>query len=219
MDKRIISCLLATGLLGSTGMAHASDWYIKGGFGVAATELDSGGLNTAGPHENTGDDTDSGFGFLSGAVGRKFGNVRVEAELTTRATNNFTTNSFEPPTPTFFYESEVRAHSLMLNGWWDFARSGKWTPFVGLGIGAARVKVETDDTVVRGSDSETHFAYQVGLGASYDLGNDSAVELGYRYVDLGKVDVNLVNGALAPAGELKTDIDSHDLYIAWRMHF
>lgn len=104
MDRVLLKGLLIAGLVCCAATANASDWYMKGGLGLASTELDSGGLNTAGPHLNTGDDTDSGFGFLSGAIGRRYGNMRVEGELTFRAAKDFTTNSFEPPTPTFFYQ-------------------------------------------------------------------------------------------------------------------
>lgn len=104
----------------------------------------------------------------------------------------------------------------MLNGWWDFARRGKWTGYLGGGIGAARLEISTDDTVVSGSDSENNFAFQPGVGATYDMGNDSAMEIGYRYVDLGETTVKLDAGA---SGKFKADITSNDLYVAWRTSF
>jgi opacity protein-like surface antigen len=220
MHKFMTILAVAAPLAIGSAPAAAGDWYVKGSLGHAETELESGGFNViSGGFSNTGDDHGDGklLGFLGAAVGRNYGNYRFEAELTSRFSQDFVTNSFRPPTPTFFYETKVKSTNLMLNALWDFPNSSKWTPFVGAGIGAAYIDIETEDVIVTGDESETNFAYQVGFGTSYDLGNDSAVELGYRYVDLGDVSVDLVNPIGGPAGDYKADLDSHDIYIAWRM--
>lgn len=221
MNKFMTILAVAAPLAICSAPAAAGDWYVKGSLGHAETELESGGLNTAGPHFNKGDDSGDGklLGFLGVAAGRSYGNLRFEAELTSRFSQDFVTDSFMQPTPTFFYDTKVKSTNLMLNAFWDFPNSSKWTPFVGAGIGAAYIDIETDDTVVSGDESETNFAYQVGFGTSYDLGSGSAVELGYRYVDMGDVSVDLAVGGVIPAGEYTADLDSHDIYVAWRMDF
>lgn len=65
--------------------------------------------------------------------------------------------------------------SFFANVYYDFDNSTDFTPYVGGGIGMAVI-----------GDSNTNFAWNVGGGIAYDLAADWKLDLGYRYVDLGK---------------------------------
>jgi opacity protein-like surface antigen len=223
MHRAIFATVLTVALSCSTSFVYANDWYARADIGTSWTEIDSGGFNTVGPHPNTGDD-DNNTGFLGVAVGRQiFGNFRADLELTLRADYSVTTNSFPgPPGPiTFFYKTSVEAHTLMLNLWYDFPLREKWNLYVGAGVGIARIELETNDLVVRGSDSETNFAFQLSGGVSYDLLKNLAIEAGYRYVNMGDAETDL--SAIfppAPAGDYEIDdIDAHEIYIGLRWSF
>lgn len=73
-------------------------------------------------------------------------------------------------------DASMDATALMANLWLDFNPEGDWHPYVGAGLGAAKVELDggtgSDDTVV---------AYQLGLGLEYDLSRTLALGLGYRY--------------------------------------
>ena len=62
-------------------------------------------------------------------------------------------------------------------------RKADWTPYVGLGIGAARITL--DGTTVSANplvdDSDWVFAGQVGLGSGYRISDHLALDLGYRF--------------------------------------
>ena len=93
---------------------------------------------------------------------------------------------------------ELSVKSYMLNGYFDFHNTSKFTPYVGIGFGQAKVEYDYTENwaaynlgafVNRGVDtyhaSKTKFAYSISAGASYDLNDHLALELGLRYVDYG----------------------------------
>jgi opacity protein-like surface antigen len=223
MHRAIFVTVFVVALTCYTSAVYANDWYARADIGTSWTEIDSGGFNTEGGFPNTGDDDDSS-GFLGVAVGRQiFGDFRADLELTLRADYSVTTNSFPgPPGPIlFFYNTDVEAHTLMLNLWYDFPVREKWNLYVGAGAGVARIELETNDFVVKGSDSDTNFAFQLGGGVSYDLLKNLAIEAGYRYVNMGDAETDLSTLFLpTPAGNYEIDdIDAHEVYIGLRWYF
>src|SRR3546814_19180655 len=62
----------------------------------------------------------------------------------------------------------------MVNALYDFDTGTPFTPYAGVGIGAARTKVKD-------IDSKTLFAYQGILGVSYDVTDELKAYLDYRY--------------------------------------
>jgi opacity protein-like surface antigen len=197
--------------------AAASKWYGNVNIGVSRAELDSGGYNTAGGFRNTGDDHDDGFGFVGLSVGRLLGNnLRAEAEFTGRKCNDFTTNSIAPPT---FYDSCAQTYSGMLNLFYDYAINSKWSAFVGAGLGAAFVDLETSDGVVKGSGTEANFAWQAMLGAAYAFDKANSVNFGYRYFDAGNTDISLRDPGGAPAGNFEADMTYQDIFVGLKHMF
>jgi opacity protein-like surface antigen len=85
--------------------------------------------------------------------------------------------------------------SLLLNAYYDFRNSTRFTPYVGAGVGAAGVKAIFGDYTTRGdsaknlshSKTKTNFAWQGGLGATFAATRNVALDAGYRYVDYGSV--------------------------------
>lgn len=109
---------------------------------------------------------------------------------------------------------EMRAERLFANLYWEFPRrDGRWTPYVGAGIGAMRVSIRYAATSVRTSDadaliaigrnphaagttsradaalSDSLYGYQVMAGARLRLGERRSLDLKLRYADaLGDFD-------------------------------
>ncbi len=194
--------------------ACAGDWYANINTGVNRAEVNSGGYNTAGGFPNTGSDHDSTkLGLLGFSVGRSYGNVRVEAEMTGRKSDDFTTNSFAPPTPTFFYKTRVQTHSLMVNAFYDFPINNQWSAFAGAGLGGAGIDMKTDDTVVSGSGTEINFAWQGMVGATYSFDKSNGLNFGYRYFDPGEATITLDGGS---SGNYKANLTYHEFFVGWR---
>lgn len=89
---------------------------------------------------------------------------------------------------------------------------GPIKPYIGAGIGAARVDfraIRIDDQLRNNptfdvdSKTRTNFAWHASAGVGYDLTNRFTVDLGYRYVDQGK----LRSGSSANNTLVSTTID------------
>ncbi len=194
--------------------------YVEAEVGYSSIKMESGGFNTAGPHENTGDDR-AGRVVPALHVGAKFFNVvRGDIGFHYRGKSDFTTNSFAPPIPTFFYLTEVKdVYSLMFSVFAEPFQFKNFTPYVGAGIGSTWMKVSSNDSVVMADDSQTKFTWQVEAGIQYAFTENLSVRAGYRYVDMGKFDVQLFDTVGIPGGNLTGRLTAHEVMAAFRYTF
>jgi len=99
---------------------------------------------------------------------------------------------------------KVKATTLFFNGYYDFHATEKIKPYFGAGLGLARLSFdmnwsvsEPDDGVdrffINKSESFNNFAYHLGAGVAYNLTENIALDLGYRYTDYGKVSMSSLN--------------------------
>lgn len=209
-----------------------SELYIGGAYAHSWTNINTGGLNTAGPHFNfdcagftvdvrTCDDTASASGgslFLGLTRIYSFtenASLRGEIEYNYRGGTEYVTGSFPgAPTPTFLYSTTVSAaHTGFMNLYFDYSMPNTpLTLYFGGGVGASNAKVSTNDFVVTGSKSETNLAYNFGVGANYGVSEMIDIFGDVRYVDLGSTSVPLTSISV-PAGEYTVDNNSFELRI------
>ena len=110
-------------------------------------------------------------------------------------------------------DGDVTAWSFMTNLWYDFdlGDDSKFMPFIGGGIGAANVSVNysggfagtLQTNAYSGSftgaantsfdDSSWTFAYQLGAGLGYDLGNGTTISAQYRYFGTTEAEVGPID--------------------------
>lgn len=129
--------------------------------------------------------------LVIGALGYGFGNgIRVEGELGYRHSD---VKSASTGTAT----GATNATDLMLNGLYDFNLGWPVTPYVGVGVGGARVRYDSV-TIPGGSnmikDSDTDFAYQGIAGVAYAVNENLKIDLGYRYFATTNPSVNTSTG-------------------------
>ena len=89
------------------------------------------------------------------------------------------------------YETKLESQSFLFNAYYDFDTHTAFTPYVGGGLGFARLKssINWDEFPEdNGSMKNTHFAWQLGAGVAYDINEHVALDLGYRYIDYGDFD-------------------------------
>ena len=73
--------------------------------------------------------------------------------------------------------------SGMANIYFDYLTCTPWTPYVGAGMGVSYLKADNGDYARSGY----RLAWQVMGGMTYDINSHWALDLGYRYADLGRV--------------------------------
>ncbi len=125
--------------------------------------------------------------------GNPVGEGRVELEFSHRSNPldqvKFTKGSFAAG-------GNVTADSLLLNFFGVPRDTGRWAPYIGVGIGAARI--EAADLKVTGqpmsSGSAVVFAYQMGAGVDIALTERLSLDFGYRFFSSARPKFTEVNG-------------------------
>ena len=135
-------------------------------------------------------------GVLGGslAYGLQLGDVRAEVE------GNVAQNAEDDITPSSWTDGvealkgKINTKSLMFNAYYDIPTGVSIRPYVGAGMGLARIKMtrkyidrtapEENENI---SKTKTNFAWQIGTGVSYAVTNNWTLDAGYRYMNYGKV--------------------------------
>lgn len=159
------------------------------------------------------DETD----YYSGAIGKRYDNYRIEAELSYR--NNETNDS----TATDIDTTEFKTYAAMVNLFYDFRSKSRITPYIGAGIGAAyasaNINFDNGIDTLNVNDDAMAIIYHVGGGVSVDITKNIALTAGYRYVDTGKYEfattVNGVDVGQVDAGDYR----AHELNAGVRYSF
>ena len=199
--------------LGAHAEGSGNGWYVSGNVGAAV----AGAMDSTGETEDVGEGgvlitsrakaeltTDTGFG-LDAAVGHAWGNLRLEGEVSWSRLEVDELKLDESPNLEVDVEwgGEVSALGLMANGWYDIDTGTQWVPYIGGGLGAARVEfglgatgtiTDLDDGEVTTHDGSITtskdwvFAYQIGAGVGYRVSDTAVVQLGYRFLGTGEGD-------------------------------
>jgi len=86
---------------------------------------------------------------------------------------------------------------IMLNTFGEYSNGTRWTPYAGVGIGAAIVSLKGVEVaglpVV--DDDDLVFAYQLGVGVGYSLSKAVELDLGYRFFGTTNPGLKDANGA------------------------
>ncbi len=201
---------------------------------------------------NAGHDSYSGkrdVGLAGGAsVGYDFKEryntpIRVEVNYTARSDGKKSNTGEElllsGGTGQIALKEKTNLQTLMVNLWADIPTNTAFTPYIGGGVGVAIIDYKTDGTLhhnVGGtptsekyyseSKKQTNFAWGLGGGVAYDVNDQFTVDLGYRYIDAGKVKINNINDQLGtlingqPVNlSQKTKVKSNELLLEGRIKF
>jgi len=187
MKSTIFSATAAFALL--AGAAAAQDNYVSGQIGLRAVEDIEGSLSGG-----TIDlELDNAL-YFSGALGRKFGQWRFEAEIASRggSFNALTINGVDVGAT----GNGLSAASLMANAIFDFRPEQQWTPYVGAGLGVAQVSANFAGVGGAIDGEETALALQIIGGISYDVTETATIFMDLRYFRVQETDYTLI----APLG-------------------
>ena len=190
-----------------------------------------GGVDSCEEHPNSwgpmDESFDGGSGILAGlAVGYRLGSFRAEGEYFYRnaaydSTDTPTSPTFDPGTDLGYGTvqdavDDVLSHNFFANLYYDYHSDSKLTPYVGIGIGLAKVSVayrtlwqrttnldnvgvfgpgpgeELNEKLVgalthdRAKMSDMLFGYQALAGVDYQVSEPLTIGLKFRYADFGE---------------------------------
>lgn len=187
--------VLVGALSAAPALASDAGWYMGAGVGVNWTN------DTV--HDLTTGDHDTNFeagwaGFLKG--GYDWGSWRAELEYAHR---NNDANYFGPSGSIARANGSVNSDALMLNAYYDFAATGKVTPYIGAGLGAVRVEANdvrrsVNNTAVLSGD-DTVVGAQLMAGAAYALTPNVDATLEYKFLIAQEPDFNYATGCSYPS--------------------
>jgi opacity protein-like surface antigen len=199
--------VLPLALLPAPASADPLAFYLKGFGGVSSQQGDA--LSLDGASERS---ADFGAGSLAGAaIGWAYADSpwRAEVEFAYRSAD-------ADDLPGALGDGDNFASTaLMLNGIYDFDRGGRWTPYVGAGIGAA---TEVDLDIDRGAGEEefssgSSFAWQAFGGVGYAVSDRVSLFGEVRYFTVPSAELDGPGGAV-----LDVDYETVELLtgITWR---
>ena len=205
MKKKFLAIAFCSTLLSVASISHSAEGpYVSGSLGLAIAS-DSELTDSTAPGV-TGDlESDKGLA-LGIAAGYDFGNARLEGELAYQK-NDMDKLSVTGPggSVSGSVDGDTSSTALLLNGYYDFKNTSALTPFIGAGLGFA--KIETDGDL--GSDDDTVFAYQVGFGAGYAVNEKVTLDLKYRYFATSDPEFDTTTA----------EYSSHNIYAGIRVGF
>jgi opacity protein-like surface antigen len=204
--------------------ACAAYWTLFGGWNHAESMTFSHSNFTNNPRTVRFDD---GY-VVGGAVGHCIPSVpwlRVEGELSYRRNGvqdvTVATEGTSPRT------GSISALAFMVNAWADFHPAPNFTLHAGGGVGVAHIRLNVSNlsgdpaTPTPFNDSDTVFAFQLGVGGAWHFRPNYALTLDYRYFHA--VDPTF-NGIFDPTGaalpvSVKDDYRAHSIMVGLRGKF
>ena len=114
-------------------------------------------------------------------------------------------------------DGEVQAFSAMINGYFDFRTNLVVVPYVGAGFGATHIRHEDDGAggafgVI--DDHDTAFTYQVMAGLTYNMSENLAVGIEYRFLETEDFELSRSGG-----GFFEDDYNHHSALVTVRLGF
>ncbi|WP_170340308.1 outer membrane protein [Ruegeria arenilitoris] len=150
------------------------------------------------------------------AVGLRFAsNLRAEFELS-YASND----AKEIGRPFTQYDGSFDATFGMANLWYDVPVQGRFKPYVGGGLGFARVSHDGQSGagVTLVDDSDTAIAGQLGFGGRFQVGERGNIDIGYRYKTTGDLDFTTTQ-VFIPTDLTNGRYSSHSLILGYSYSF
>jgi len=111
-------------------------------------------------------------------------------------------------------DGDAEIIALMGNVYYDFDTGSKFKPFLNVGVGGARVEVSDITSPAAApyyleGDDDYVFAYQAGVGVSYDFDGPFALDMKYRYLATSDPEFEIS----------ETEFSSHNFYVGYRYNF
>jgi len=227
--KKLTLSLVALSFAGlsASAMASISDEGYYGAARMSKVWQKADGMDTSSRpgigQFRAGEDADH---FYNGSVaaGYQYGNGwRTEAEYTFKKKSEYTSGSSRFPASLNHHKTE--SQRVMVNAYRDYEVYQGISLYGTVGLGVAKVKSSGWQNRTENqfnSNTDTNLAYSVGAGVSFEPVDKLSFDLGYRYIDLGKVEsgMNAFTNVRGQQDEqMKAHLKSQELNLGVRYLF
>jgi opacity protein-like surface antigen len=123
--------------------------------------------------------------------------------------------------------TSVKTYTMMANVYKDLGKFGAVTPYVGFGVGLAYNQMSetyfTGTTTLTNriaGDNDLSLAWSLMAGIGYQISDRAILDVGYRYMDMGKISSQRHDNAgnINPRVQVD-DLAAHEFKIGLRYHF
>lgn len=218
--KRIFLFLAVASYAVNSQAVNASNvyWRLDTGYSWSSNMNKDMGNNNAGSSAIVG----MGLGYHIND------HLRTDATLGYRGW--YRVNASEPVSGTTFgAEADIKSLVGLLNIYYDIGHYNVFTPYVGGGVGFSNNKVESTALTLGGtgignidSHTNTSFAWQFGAGTAVDITPSIALDIGYRYVDMGTAqtgDMATISGTPISGATTKGNLHANEVQAGIRVNF
>jgi opacity protein-like surface antigen len=124
--------------------------------------------------------------------------------------------------------TKIKSNAVFLNGYFDFPVKAKSiTPYVGAGAGWANNQLGTVSYVPVGAilgtptnltgGTTNNFAWNAGFGVGIEISKGTIIDIGYRYVDLGKLKLDTQNAlGTTPGYSASAQLRANEIQFSFR---
>lgn len=171
MKKGILGLVFCFLLVFPALSLAATGWYGSVNAGVAFVPDSDVDFTFSDMGSGTGElSYDTGY-TVGGALGYMMDQFRVEGEVSYQSSG---IDIFSAYGESESVSGDITALTFLVNGYFDFATGGPWTPYITAGLGYSNVEVDSDD--------DNLFTYQLGVGIGYAMNEKITWDLRYRYL-------------------------------------
>lgn len=220
--SRVAALMAAMGGMLAGQAAWASE-PVRPGLYIGATAIgsfaDIDGIRSTGftGTRRVGNDDDQ-TAALGALIGWRFERLplRLEGEVHHRFRFDYDVRDQQTPSNYVGYETNLSTTAALANLKWELRQWKDFTPYLQGSFGWARNSADTERRSVAGTYTKhttdtDNFAFGAGIGFLWDFARNWGLDLGYRYINLGEVDVKGF-----PTGETITadDLIAHDVQLS-----
>ncbi|MCI5049212.1 MAG: outer membrane beta-barrel protein [Rickettsiales bacterium] len=221
MKKSILIACLTTALAALSNASYAyypnkqyPNWFVSihGEISyVDDADVKIGGANGGEISFETDTSWGIGVGYRPGYNGNFFDNTRFEFEYTYR---NYNFDQLQTSTGFANLDGSLKGQAYMANMYYDIPTGGRFTPYIGGGMGMVLYDFDSSNFAV--DDQDFNFAYQLMTGIYYSPASLPNSDWGVGYRLFGSSDPEF-NNALNQKVELETL--SHNIEFLARFRF
>jgi Opacity protein and related surface antigens len=165
----------------------SSGWYLRGDVGYRWNKLDD--VTGIGPTPTVQDNKIDDSWMIGGGVGYKWEWFRTDLTLDYGFKSKFASDS---PLAGNDFTAKIDNVTGLVNVYGDLGTWWGFTPYIGGGIGFARLQVGDFRVKSSGvddapSNDKWNFAWAYMAGISYKVTGNYLIDLGYRHVNMGDI--------------------------------
>ena len=166
---------------------YASGWYLRGDIGYRMNKVDS--VSNRGTRQVTASDLDNSW-IVGAGAGYKWQWLRLDATTDYGIKANYSGNTASMRND---FTAKIDSFAVLANAYGDLGTWWGLTPYVGAGIGTARLSVSDfrqhflAAVPAVSTNTQWNLAWALMAGVSYRVSGNYSIDLGYRHINLGDV--------------------------------